>query len=129
MHSSAKKSFFNILIVQPGPWDDDMAAQWPLLGLLCSPLHAAALHCDTAVLTALLDANADVHAKAEAEDSQRNRETISQPKMGVLHVLVWAPKISYIVSYTPRKINMEPKNHKFVKENHLPNQIYMGLWW
>eukprot|EP00438_Fugacium_kawagutii_P011341 Skav220221 [mRNA] locus=scaffold749:67941:75736:- [translate_table: standard] len=35
-------------------------------GLLCSPLHAAAVHCDTAVLTALIEANADVDAKAEA---------------------------------------------------------------
>ena len=38
-------------------------------GLLCSPLHAAALHCDTAVLTALLDAKANVDAKAEARTS------------------------------------------------------------
>ena len=34
-------------------------------GLLCSPLHAAALHCDTAVLTALIEAKADINAKAE----------------------------------------------------------------
>ena len=34
-------------------------------GLLCSPLHAAALHCDTAVLTALIEAKADTNAKAE----------------------------------------------------------------
>lgn len=44
----------------------DPNAQCFYEGLLCSPLHAAALHCDTAVLTALIEAKADINAKAEA---------------------------------------------------------------
>jgi len=51
---------------------NDYVSVWKILnvargfpGLLCSPLHAAALHCDTAVLTALIEAKADINAKAE----------------------------------------------------------------
>ena len=39
-------------------------------GLLCTSLHAAALHCDTAVLMALIEAKANVEAKAEARYCQ-----------------------------------------------------------
>ena len=38
----------------------------PFAGLMCSPLHAAALHCDPAVLRALIESNAHVNAMAEA---------------------------------------------------------------
>ena len=58
-------------------------------GLLCSPLHAAALHCDTAVLSTLIEAKADIHAKAEAsavegeEDPARGLSSFN-----ALHVLI-----------------------------------------
>ncbi len=38
---------------------------------------------------------------------------------GILY-LKWILTVGY-VKYTPWKINMEPKNHLFEKENHLPN--------
>ena len=40
--------------------------------------------------------------------------------------LPWLGKSLFSIGDTPRKINMEPKNHPIVKENHLPKHHFSG---
>lgn len=59
-------------------------------GLVCSPLHGAALRGDATVLEALLAAGGDLFAEAEASAVDGEGETLAHTLMGLhaLHVLV-----------------------------------------
>eukprot|EP00933_Yihiella_yeosuensis_P041480 TRINITY_DN35874_c0_g1_i4.p1 TRINITY_DN35874_c0_g1~~TRINITY_DN35874_c0_g1_i4.p1 ORF type:complete len:851 (-),score=143.18 TRINITY_DN35874_c0_g1_i4:51-2543(-) len=68
----------------------DPSTQCFFEGLLCCPLHAAALRCDAGTLTALLDAECDVNVLAEASAVEEDAASVASNLVScnALHVLV-----------------------------------------